>query len=113
MGVRNLRRYAVTAERFDARRAQEFGFVHEACPTGGPDALALVIEGILHGGPAAVRRSKQPALEMSGLAIDDEPPAMAHEHATTRRRSKRKRVSGVSLRSGRPTGIRRKREQSG
>ena len=87
MGVRNLRRYAVTAERFDARRAQEIGFVHEVCPTGGlDDALAPVIEGILHSGPAAVRRSKQLALEMSSLAIDDElVAAMAHEHATTRR----------------------------
>ena len=87
MGVRNLRRYAVTAERFDARKALEIGFVHEVYPTGQLDAaLAPVIEGILHSGPAAVRRSKQLVLEVSGLAIDDaQVAAMAHEHAITRR----------------------------
>ena len=57
------------------------------------DALAPVIEGILHSGPAAVRRSKQLALEMSGLAIDDElVAAMAHEHATPVAQPKRKRI---------------------
>ena len=87
MGIRNLRRYAVTAERFDARKGLEIGFVHEICPTGGLDAaLAPIIEGILHSGPAAVRRSKELALEESGLAISDaQVAAMAHEHATTRR----------------------------
>ena len=87
MGVRNLRRYAVTAERFDARKALEIGFVHEVCPIGQLDAaLVPVIDGILHSGPAAVRRSKQLALEVSGLDIDDaQVTAMAHEHAMTRR----------------------------
>jgi len=87
MGVRHLRRYAVTAERFDAHRAREIGFVHEVCPTGGLDAaLAPVIDSILLNGPLAVRRSKELALAMSGLAIDDAMVEdMAQAHAATRR----------------------------
>lgn len=86
MGVRHLRRYAATAERFDAHRAREIGFVHEVCPVGGLDAaMSPVIDSILLNGPAAVRRSKELALEMAGLAIDDEQvTAMAREHAMTR-----------------------------
>jgi methylglutaconyl-CoA hydratase len=86
MGVRHLRRYAATAESFDARRAWEIGLVHEICPKGGLDeAAALVINSILLNGPAAVRRSKELALEMAGLALDDVTVAqLAREHAATR-----------------------------
>ncbi len=86
MGVRHLRRYAATAERFDARRAQEIGFVHEVCPTGALDAAVVpVIDSILLNGPAAVRRSKELALEMAGLVLDDATVAeLAREHAATR-----------------------------
>lgn len=87
MGVRHLRRYAVTAERFDAHRAQEIDFVHEVCPVGGLDAaLAAIIDSILLNGPQAVRSSKALALEMSGLAIDDVTVnELAARHAETRR----------------------------
>ena len=72
MGVRHLRRYAATAERFDALRAKEIGFVHEVCQVGGLDAaLATVVDSIMLNGPKAVRRSKALALEISGLALDD------------------------------------------
>lgn len=87
MGVRHLRRYAVTAERFGAQRAYEIGFVHEVCPVGGLDAaLEPIIDSILLNGPAAIRRSKELALEMSGLAIDDAMVTdLARQHAETRR----------------------------
>ena len=86
MGVRHLRRYAATAERFDARRAREIGFVHEVCPTGGLDAaVAPVIDSILQNGPLAVRRSKALALEMAGIALNDATvDELAGQHAETR-----------------------------
>ncbi len=35
MGLRQVRRYALSCERFGAARAKELGLVHEVCPRGG------------------------------------------------------------------------------
>ena len=87
MGVRHLRRYAATAERFDALRAKEIGFAHEVCPVGGlAAALATIVDSIMLNGPKAVRRTKALALEISGLALDDATVSeLAAQHAETRR----------------------------
>lgn len=87
MSLRQLRRYAITAERFDARRAREIGLVHEVCPKGGLDeAVKPIIEAILANGPKAVRRTKALLLELAGAAIDDEQvERLALEHSATRR----------------------------
>lgn len=87
MGVRHLRRYSATAERFDACRAKEIGFVHEVCPAGELDEAATpIIDSILMNGPKAVRRSKELALRVSGLDLDNATvEELAVQHALTRR----------------------------
>ena len=67
IGVRQLRRYALTGERFDAGEARRIGLVHEVVPraelaAAGERALAL----LLANGPVAVAETKQ---QMLGLAL--------------------------------------------
>ncbi|RZI84112.1 MAG: enoyl-CoA hydratase/isomerase family protein [Rubrivivax sp.] len=70
MGERAARRYFVTAERFNAERAQALGLVHEVC---GIDALDSVVDGLLHAivanGPQAVRASKQLIADLAGMPL--------------------------------------------
>ena len=73
IGVRNLRRYGITGERFDAREARRIGLVHEVCPDGGLDrAAAPIIGAILKGAPDAVRASKQLVLAHAGLDLTEQ-----------------------------------------
>jgi methylglutaconyl-CoA hydratase len=86
MGVRNLRRFAVTGERFDALQAWELGLVHEVCEPGELDeAAAPLIDAILKNGPDAVADTKRIIFETAGLAIDDAKAAeLAADHARKR-----------------------------
>jgi len=59
IGARNLRRYALTCERFDAHRAREIGLVHEVCEHDNLlETAQPVIEGLLRAGPQALMQSK-------------------------------------------------------
>lgn len=72
VGVRELRRYGITGERFDAREARRIGLIHEVCPEGGLDAAAApIVDAILMGGPQAITESKALVLARGGLAISD------------------------------------------
>ncbi len=71
IGVRRLRRYALTGERFDAEKALAIGMVHEVCAAEEIEALGReVLDAILACGPEAVRRSKELILGGSGLLAD-------------------------------------------
>lgn len=73
MGARQVRRWALTCERFDANRARELGLVHEVCPTGGLDeAAAPIIDHLLLSAPEATRQTKEVTLEYAGLLLDDD-----------------------------------------
>jgi methylglutaconyl-CoA hydratase len=73
IGLRNLRRYALSCERFNAWKAKELGLVHEVCDPGQLDvAAAPIIEGLLLSGPEALAQSKRAALELAGQIIDDD-----------------------------------------
>ncbi len=87
MGVRNLRRFAITGERFDALRARELGLVHEVCEDGALDEAARpIIDAILKNGPGAVADTKRIIFETTGLAIGDEQATdLARDHARKRR----------------------------
>ena len=87
MGTRNLRRYALTGERFNADTARTLGLVHEVCPEGGLDAAAApVIDSILKNGPEAIADTKRIIFETSSLEIDDEMAlGLARDHARKRR----------------------------
>ena len=72
MGVARVRRYALTCERFDARRAMDVGLVDEVCATGALDeAAAPIIEALLMSGPEATAETKQLVLQLTGQTIDD------------------------------------------
>ncbi len=59
IGERAARRYFVTAERFDAPKAQDIGLLHESVPTDQlDDTVDALVKAILSNGPAAVRTSK-------------------------------------------------------
>jgi methylglutaconyl-CoA hydratase len=73
MGVRNLRRYGLTGERFDAPEARRIGLVHEVCADEALDrAAAPIIEAILRSAPDAVRDSKRLVLAHAGLDLSDQ-----------------------------------------
>jgi methylglutaconyl-CoA hydratase len=70
MGVRSLRRYASTGERFDAHKAHRIGLIHEVCADGALDTAAVaVIDGLLRSAPDAVAETKLLVLERAGLDI--------------------------------------------
>jgi methylglutaconyl-CoA hydratase len=73
IGPGRLRRYSLTCERFDARRAFEIGLVDEVCA---PDALdetaAPIIDALLHCPPGSLADSKAAALQYAGLHFDAE-----------------------------------------
>jgi methylglutaconyl-CoA hydratase len=64
MGVRQVRRYALTGERFDAHEARRIGLVHEVVPLADlPAAGARVVDHVLANAPGANAETKAVALE--------------------------------------------------
>src|ERR1700760_2302460 len=74
IGVRQVRRYALTGERFGADDARRIGLVHEVVPLAELESAgAKVVEQLLANGPEALAETKALALESSfgGMAVDD------------------------------------------
>ena len=74
IGVRQVRRYALTGERFGAEEARRIGLVHEVVPLADLEATgAKFVELLLSNGPAAMAETKALALESSfgGMSVDD------------------------------------------
>lgn len=64
IGVRQVRRYALTGERFDAREARRIGLVHEVVPLAELESAgAKVIELLLQNAPEANAQTKAVAIE--------------------------------------------------
>lgn len=73
MGEQQARRWFVTAERFDAARAQAMGFVHEVCAADALDAkVDELVATLVANGPMAVRACKRLVQDVAGRAITDE-----------------------------------------
>jgi len=75
IGVRQVRRYALTGERFGAQEARRIGLVHEVVPLGELDsAAAKIVEQLLANGPEAMAETKALAMESSfgGMGVEDE-----------------------------------------
>jgi len=75
IGVRQVRRYALTGERFGAQEARRIGLVHEVVPLAELEAAgAKVVEQLLGNGPEALAETKALAMESSfgGMGVDDE-----------------------------------------
>src|SRR5687768_17391488 len=66
IGVRQVRRYALTGERFDAREARRIGLVHEVVPVAELAAAGERVVGqLLRNAPEANAQTKAVALEFS------------------------------------------------
>lgn len=72
IGERQVRRYALTCERFDAVEAQRIGLVHAICEPGELDAAAApIIEALLSAAPKAVAQTKRDVMRCAGSVMDD------------------------------------------
>jgi methylglutaconyl-CoA hydratase len=87
IGVRQLRRYALTGERFGAAEARRIGLVHEVVPAAELAAAgARVVEHLLANGPEAIRQTKAHALASAWSDIDEATfDALVEAHAAKRR----------------------------
>jgi len=64
IGVRQVRRYALTGERFSAAEARRIGLVHDIVPAAALQAAgARIVEAVLQNGPQAIRQTKALTLE--------------------------------------------------
>jgi len=86
MGFRQVRRYALTCERFDAHEARRLGLVHEVCTT---DALeqtgARIVDSLLMNAPGATTATKLRLLRVADAFVDDgQFRDLVREHAATR-----------------------------
>ncbi|MDP3086474.1 MAG: enoyl-CoA hydratase/isomerase family protein [Rubrivivax sp.] len=71
LGEQASRRWFLTAERFDAARAQALGFVHEVVAADALDAkLGELVALLVANGPAAVKACKQLVKDVAGRPID-------------------------------------------
>lgn len=72
LGQRSAKRYFLTAERFDARRATEIGLISETVAKDALEARVMSLaERILANGPAAVVKAKQLIQEVDSKPIDE------------------------------------------
>jgi methylglutaconyl-CoA hydratase len=74
IGVRQVRRYALTGERFGAEEAHRIGLVHEVVKFAELDSTGdKVVEQLLANAPDALAETKRLAMESSfgGMAVDD------------------------------------------
>lgn len=73
LGEQAARRWFVTAERFDAARAQAMGFVHEVCAADALDAkVDELVATVVANGPMAVRACKRLVQDVAGREITSE-----------------------------------------
>src|SRR5205814_9198759 len=88
IGVRQVRRYALTGERFGAQDARRIGLVHEVVPLADLEtAGAKIVEQLLANGPEALAETKALAMESSfgGIRVEDEAYArLVRMHAAKR-----------------------------
>lgn len=73
IGVCQVRRYALTAEPFDAVQAKAIGLVHEICPVGGLDnAVKPIVDALIRGAPTAIRDTKKLIHEVGDNPMSDD-----------------------------------------
>ena len=72
IGVRNLRRYALSCERLCAQEALRIGFAHEICKVEELDAIGVrIVETLLMNAPGATASTKLRTLRIADAFIDD------------------------------------------
>ena len=71
IGVRQVRRYALTGERFGAAEARRIGLVHEIVPAAELRRPARASSSDLQNGPEAIAQTKALALESAWAHLDE------------------------------------------
>jgi methylglutaconyl-CoA hydratase len=72
MGENAVRRYFLTAERFNAQEAHHIGFAHEVVAAGELDAkVAAIVKALVTNGPHAVQQAKVLVRDIVGQEITD------------------------------------------
>mgnify|MGYP001490559536 FL=1 len=86
INLRNVRRYALTCERFDAYEAKRIGLVHEVCEENEiEEKKNMIVEQLLLSEPKAVALTKRRSLIEAGLVLSDEKfHELVHEHSEKR-----------------------------
>src|ERR1700730_2926311 len=86
MGLRQVRRYALTGERFGAQEARRLGLVHQVCAAGSRAAGGeKIVEAVLLKGARATTSTNRRALASARAFIDDgELRDLIDEHARAR-----------------------------
>ena len=86
MGLREVRRYALSGERFGAQEALRIGLVHEVCAKDKlEDVGARIVDSLLINAPGATTATKLRAMQVAGAVIGDALFAeLVREHAATR-----------------------------
>jgi len=86
IAVRQLRRYALTGERFDAEEARRIGLVHRVAPLAGLEAAGEeTIASLLQNGPVAIAETKALALQSAWAGFDAATlDALIESHAAKR-----------------------------
>jgi len=89
IGVRQLRRYALTGERFGAEEARRIGLVHEVVARAELQAAGVrIVGGLLENGPQAIAQTKAYALACGAGNPDDATfDELIENHAAKRRSS--------------------------
>lgn len=83
IGARQVRRYALSGERFGAQEARRIGLVHEVVPLAELEAAgAKMVEQLLQNAPRANADTKATALRFAWGRMDE---ALVREHAAKRR----------------------------
>jgi methylglutaconyl-CoA hydratase len=86
IGVRQVRRYALTGERFDAQEARRIGLVHEVVPLAELEATgARVVDQLLQNAPEGNAQTKAVAIEHAwGNMTTQELARLIEQHAAKR-----------------------------
>ena len=72
IGVRQVRRYALTGERFSAAEARRIGLVHEVVPAAELQAAGTrIVDAVLQNGPQAIAQTKALTLESAWGHLDE------------------------------------------
>jgi methylglutaconyl-CoA hydratase len=103
IGLRQVRRYALTGERFDAQEARRIGLVHEVVPLAELKAAgARMVDSLLANGPDAVAATKICALRFAWSDLDDETFARLIEDHAAKRQSTEAAEGFAAFRDKRP-----------
>jgi methylglutaconyl-CoA hydratase len=72
ISVRQVRRYALTGERFDAQEARRIGLVHQVVPLADLEtAGGRVVDQVLQNGPEAISQTKALAMQSAWGGLDE------------------------------------------